>query len=994
MKKLNLILGCVVLLLVVACNRQMTSKTSDAKEKVEDKIVEVGVTPTTKYKYETVPNDPLNTKIYTLKNGMKVYMTVNKNEPRIQTNIAVRAGSKHDPADGTGLAHYLEHMLFKGTDKVGSLDWEKEKVLLQEISDLYEKHKAEKDPAKRKAIYAQIDKVSGEAAKLVAANEYDKMISSLGAKGTNAYTSIEQTVYINDIPSNELERWFEIESERFSMLVLRLFHTELEAVYEEFNRAQPVDTRKGNAALANGLFPSHPYGTQTTIGTSEHLKSPSHVQIHDYFNKYYQPNNMAIIISGDFDPDNVVELAEKNFGHYERKAIPELNFEAQPKLTGKVVKEIIGQQDEYVDLAYRIDAGAGSDEQLMSTLISGLLTNGQAGVMDLDLLQEQKVLEADAWVWDYEDYTAFGLYGKPRKGQSLEEVEKLMMESLENLKAGKFEDWLMDAVIKDKKLAQMKQYESNRGRTASLVASFTKGIDWTKYNQQFERMSKFTKQDVMAFAKKHFKDNYVIVYKRSGEDKDIVNMEKPAITPIEVNREDASPFLKKFMTKKGAPVAPVFLDYKKDIKSLNLPNGLDVNYIKNTSNETFSLYYILDMGKNHDKVLPLAVDYLPYLGTDKYSAKDLQQEFFKLGVNFSVFTSDDQVYVTLSGLDESFEEGVKLFEHILANAKPDAAALEGVVGNILKGRENTKKNKQAILFGGMQNYARHGAVSSYTDILSAKELKALKGEDLVAKIKDLTNYKHKVFYYGSKRADQVTKVLAANHKVPAKLKDLPKAKTYPELATEKNRVLFVDFQMAQAEVYMVSKGDEKFDVDQYAMSSLYNGYFGSGLSSIVFQEIRESKALAYSAGVGFGSPAYADRAHYMRGYIGTQVNKLPEAIDALSTIVNDMPVSEAQIENARQSVMKRIETSRTTGPNVYFSAQSAKRRGVDYDLNTAVYEKMKNFKVEDLVNFQKEHVKGRKFTYLVIGDKSKIDLEYLKKLGEFKELSLEEVFGY
>ena len=140
------------------------------------------------YTYETVKNDQSGVRVYTLKNGLKVYLAKNDDAPRIQTYIPVRTGSNNDPSDNTGLAHYLEHMVFKGTSKLGTSDWAKEKALLAQISDLYEQHKAEKDPAKKKALYKKIDEVSQEASKYAIANEYDKAISSLGATGTNAHT--------------------------------------------------------------------------------------------------------------------------------------------------------------------------------------------------------------------------------------------------------------------------------------------------------------------------------------------------------------------------------------------------------------------------------------------------------------------------------------------------------------------------------------------------------------------------------------------------------------------------------------------------------------------------------------------------------------------------------------------------------------------------------------------------------------------------------------
>ena len=264
-----------------------------------------------KYNYETVDNDITNTLIYTLDNGLKIYMSINKDEPRIQTNIAVNTGSKQDPSDATGLAHYLEHMVFKGTSKIATINWDKEKVILSEISNLYEKRRNTTDEDERKAIYRKIDSLSGLAAQYAVPNEYDKMISSIGAKGTNAYTSVERTVYINEIPSNEFEKWLSIEAERFSELVLRLFHTELEAVYEEYNRGKDNDYRLAYETMSAKLFKKHTYGTQTTIGTGEHLKNPSMEKIHQYFNDWYVPNNMAIILSGDINPDLTVDLIKQ-----------------------------------------------------------------------------------------------------------------------------------------------------------------------------------------------------------------------------------------------------------------------------------------------------------------------------------------------------------------------------------------------------------------------------------------------------------------------------------------------------------------------------------------------------------------------------------------------------------------------------------------------------------------------------------------------------------
>ena len=945
------------------------------------------------YDYESVPGDPLGVKMYTLENGMKLYLSVNKKEPRIYTNIAVRAGSKHDPADATGLAHYLEHMMFKGTDKIGALNWEQEKVLLGGISRLYEEHKNTEDPAERAEVYDKIDRMSNKAANLVAANEYDKMVAALGAKGTNAYTWVEQTVYVNDIPSNELKRWMELESERFSQLVLRLFHTELEAVYEEFNINQDRDFRKVFKAVSETLFPTHPYGTQTTIGTGEHLKNPSHVKIHQYFDTYYQPNNMALVLAGDFDPDQAVAWAEEYFGSYQKGRIPEFKVEPQPDLTETVTKEVFGQESENVTIAWRFD-GASSADHMLLQLISGMLYNRQAGVLDINLNQAQKVLSSNAWNWLYEDYSAFGLGGQPREGQSLEEVKKLLMEQIEHLKNGEFEDWLIDAVVRDIKLSETRASESNNARVSAMTDAFVLGLPWERYVKRFEEMRSYRKEDIMNFAKEHLNDNCVVVYKRSSEDPNVAKVEKPAITPVSLNREDKSAFATSFLSQESESLTPSFVDYDAVIQRSTLKDDIQFDYIRNEANEIFELYYILEMGKKHDKMLPLAVDYLKFLGTDKYSPQELQQEFYKLGLSFDVSSSDDRVYVSLTGLPESFRRGVVLFEHILANAEGNEEALENMVNDRLQRRQNAKKNKRAILNQALSNYARFGKQSSYLDRLSEEELKALKPKDLTDIIHNLTNYEHRVFYYGQAPMGEVQEFLEKEHRIPKKLLPIPKPAEYSHLDMDSTRVLFVDFPMVQAEVLLISKGEDQFNLDHYLMSEWYNSYFGYGLSSIVFQEIRESRALAYSAYTYFSSPADKNKPHYLQAYVGTQADKLSQAIPALRQIIDEMPVSADQIETARASILKKLQTERMTGSSVYWNYWANARKGYDRDLNKDLYTAMQNSDLNGLLEFQKSQVRNRNYTILVLGSKENVSMDYLSSLGPVTELTLEEIFGY
>lgn len=945
-----------------------------------------------KYTWFTVSGDPLNTRIYNLKNGLTVYLTVNKSEPRIQTNIAVRTGSNNDPKDATGLAHYLEHLLFKGTDRYGSLDYAKEKPLLDQIEALYEQYRSTTDETKRTQIYAQIDKVSGEAAKFAIANEYDKMLSSIGAKGTNAYTSVERTVYINDIPSNMIGKWLKIEGERFRNPVLRLFHTELEAVYEEKNISLDNDRRTVYAKLMETVFPTHNYGQQTTIGTVEHLKNPSIKKIKEYFSNYYVPNNMAICLSGDFDPDQVVRLIDQNFGGFQTKPVSPYNGPEEKPLKGIQRLEVFGPEAEFVNIGFRVPGVAHADMPAIE-MIDYLLSNSTAGLIDLNLVKQQKVLEAYGYTMTNKDYGVYLLGGSPKEGQRLEDVEEMLLAQLEMVKKGQFEPSLVAAVVNDMEIQQMRQYESNRGRTGGYIEAFITNQDWADFIQKIDKMRKLTKEDIVRVANQYYKDNYVVVYKRNGERANVQKVVKPQITPVEVNREAQSEFLKALVAMEAPAIAPRFLNYDTDIQKSSLNSGVTLHYVKNEENSLFTLYYLLDFGKNQDKTLAFAIEYLPFLGTDKYSADDISKKFYELGTSFDVSSGDDQIYVYVSGLAKNFDASVELFEHLLKNAKPDNAALASLIDRTVKSRNDAKLNKGAILWRGMQSYGLYGAKNPFNDVLKEDELRALSADALVEKIKHITDYQHRALYYGPANSSDVAATLSRLHITPASLTPVPKENPYQYTQTTKTKVYFVNYDMVQAEILWLSRSVD-YDPTMYKNIRMFNEYYGGNMSSIVFQTIRESKALAYSTFSSFVTPPKNREPFFVQAYVGTQADKLNEAIAGMFELLNNIPKSENLFENSKASIKNKIDTERIIRTAILFNYENALRHAVSTDQRQEIYNALDKLSFADVQTFHKTYVAGKQFNLLVLGSKDKIDLKALSQYGEVVELTLQDLFGY
>ena len=944
------------------------------------------------YDYEYVSNDPSNTRIYTLDNGLKVYLSVYKNEPRIQTYIPVKAGGKFDPGNSTGLAHYLEHMMFKGNDKFGTKNWDTEKVFIDSIENMFEHYRTLTNANERKAYYDKIDAVSNEASKYAIANEYDKMCSFIGASGTNAYTTTDRTVYVNNIPSNQIDNWLELESARFSKIVNRLFHTELEAVYEEKNRSLDNDGWKVYENLNKAMFPKHKYGKQTVIGTIEHLKNPSIKDIREYFDTYYVPNNVAICMSGDLDPDETIQKIDKYFGSWKAGEIPSYTPAVEDPITSPVKVEVMGPDAENLTLGFRI--GGDSDPELAKAImVDYILDNSTAGLINLNLVQAQKVLNAGCYMSRMNDYSIHSFYGSPKDGQSLDQVRDLILEQINKVKQGDFEDWLLEAIVNDFKKSQMQQMESNNARANAMVMAFTNNRDWKDHISLISNMEKVTKEELIAYANKIYGNNYVQINKLTGEDPNKQKVEKPSITKVDVDRSTKSDFYQAISDKKVPSVKPVFLDYDKDVKTLTMNSDIPVLYNENKENELFNLYYLLETGKNENPKMKYALDYLKYLGTDDMSSDDLKKEFYKLACSFNVSSSNDRTYVTLSGLSEQMVPAMKLFENLLANPKGDEDKLENLISDSHKSRSDSKKNKSNILWSGLMNYARYGKSSPFTNVLSNDDLNGLDSEELLGLIKGINSTEHKILYYGPMSSSELVKVLNEHHNVPEKLNPVPEERVFAELDTKDPQVFWTNYDMVQAEIVMQSRGPQ-FDPAIAPESRLYNEYFGGGMSGIVFQEIREAQGLAYSVFASYQNAPKKDKGDVMMAYIGTQADKQEEAMTALMDLINNMPESQNNFDNAKKAILEKIESERISKTRVLFNYLDAEAKGLDYDLRKNVYSKVKDMTFDDLKAFHTKYVKGKNYNMAVLGDRGKLNFQALSKYGKVKELNLDELFGY
>ena len=936
------------------------------------------------------PADPMQVHIYQLGNGLSVYLSENHQEPRFYAEITVRAGSKNDPAETTGIAHYLEHMLFKGSTQIGTTDYSQEKVYLDSIEALYEQHSAETDPEKRKAIYAEINKQNQLASQYAVPNEISNLYSAMGENNLNAHTWVEETVYEVDLPANRLHQWATVESERFAQPVFRLFQTELETVYEEKNRSTDNKDRLISEAVDQVLYKKHPYGQQTTLGSVEHLKNPSLKRMYDFYRTYYVPNNMAILISGDIHIGETIALIDSAFSPWERKKLPKARQWKEEPLKGPEPIAVQYPGEETVRLAFRTAPGRHTDAEALE-LVDMVLNNRVAGLIDLNLNQQQRVRQAGSYPAMYNDYGAQYLWGIPKQGQSLEEVQQLLLDQLELIKQGAFAEGLIPAIITDFEKTYKQQFENNGSRVGLMTQNFISFEDWERAVNKIARMKKLTKEDVVRVAHKYFGKDYVVGYRRDGKP-ELPTIDKPAIDKVDIDPSRQSPFFAQVTAMPVAQIEPVFVTPEKDYQVRQVRDGVTLYYNPNPMNDLFTFTAAVELGLLTDKRLAMARDLLDKSGTPHLAPEALKQEWYRLGTDFSMGAGDYETTFSISGLDANFSAALAQMDELLRQPVAADSALAELINITLAQREDDQKNHQ-VLIQALFRFNRLGENSPFRRALSNQQLQELKKEDLLALVTGLRGYRHVLLYTGSLPIDKVLAQLQQHYTVPAELQAPPVQQPPLVRRPESTQVLLFDKEMAQALV-RIETGDTPYDETRRPLIQLYNEYFGGGMASVVFQELREARALAYQAWAQYFTAERKGEENLMAGFIGCQGDKTPEATQVFLQLLDQMPISEERFAAAKEALLSQYRTSRLGFRQILGTVRQWERQGLPIDPRAGRYPQLQQASLEQMLQFYHAQIQNRPRMIAIVGDKRKIDLAIIGTAGPITEVGLNELFSY
>jgi predicted Zn-dependent peptidase len=581
------------------------------------------------------------------------------------------------------------------------------------------------------------------------------------------------------------------------------------------------------------------------------------------------------------------------------------------------------------------------------------------------------------------------LGGRPVTGQTLDQVKDLLLQQVDLLKKGEFPDWLLEAAVNNARFSLMKQNETNQGRAMAMANSYLDDIPYAKYVETMDRMKKVTKKELIDFANRFMDKSYVVVYKKQGTPEEIAKIKKPPITPVYINRESESDFLKKIRGSTVSAIAPVFIDYNKDILRLNLKGNTRVLYKANEEDGLFQLTYYFKTGRNSDRLLNFALAYLPYLGTSAKTLAQVNGEFYRLACSFNANPGDEETQLTLTGLSDNFEKALALMEEILTDPKCDSSALKKLVNNTLRARKNSKSSQNEV-FAALTSYGTYGEHSPYKNILSEQELRSLNAVDLTKLIRNLDGSEHQVLYYGPEKPAILLRLLGQYHKIPASPAKLAPPVLFPEMETSQDKVLFVQYDAKQARTESIIRNG-RFDPGLSPVIALYNNYFGS---NIVFQELREKRALAYTAYSRYQEPNTLDKSYLSVGYIASQNDKVIDALTSFNELYDNMPRSDITFNVSKSTVLNKICTDRISRMNVIWNFLNAEKLGLTKDIREDIYHKVAVMTPEDLVTFNQQYIKNRKKTYLVLGRENEIDFPGLAKFGPVTKLTLEDIFGY
>ena len=933
------------------------------------------------YQSQAEDLNALKVKEYRLENGLTVWLNEDHSQPKVFGAVVVKAGAKDCP--DTGIAHYFEHMMFKGTDRIGTLDYEAEKVLLDSIAMKYDELAMTEDTAARARLQKEINELSIRSSEYVIPNEFNRLINRFGGSGLNAATSYDATIYFNTFSPQYMVQWAEINSERLINPVFRLFQSELETVYEEKNMygdfigGQVMDT------LMARYFGPHPYA-YPIIGSTKNLKNPRLTEMHKFFEDYYVASNMALILSGDFDAQQVMPILEKAFSRIRSGNAPKQEKVMLPPFNGRETMKVKFPIPfiKAMGLGFR-GVSANHEDQVALNIAVNLLNNSNGtGYLD-KLMVEHKLMGALAINESMNEAGILAVAIMPKLLiQSYSSAEKMVWDEINRVKNGDFSDEMFNSL----KLEQKRQYASSLenidSRATIMMNLFSQGKSWNDYLNEVARIESITKEDVVRVAQKYFSNNYLCVTKSTGKyPKD--NLPKPAFSPVVPRNADASSSYAKQLEKiPEQQVAPRIIDFEKDVKTSKLTPLVTLYTTPNPLNDIFTLNISYGIGALEQPELMQLTNYLQLLGTESLSFEQFRSRLQSIGSTLAFDVTPDAFVMKVTGFDNHIDETMKLVGDFIRHAKADDKKLRQIV-------DDAKVSEKAFFKSGdnvasaLLEQVKYGDQSRYLRKLSLSQIKKLKGKDMLAIYDKVRSVQCDLHYCGTLPVEKVIGTIR-QHLPLERTTVASNSPYYRELKQyDRPTVFFIDMpDMAQSIVYGYVKGDPVDDKASRHASQLFSVYFGGDMSSLMFQEIREFRSFAYRTSGRYQLPNHAHKgtAGSFTAMLSTQSDKTLDALGVLDSLIREMPLKPERVEAVKQMLVNRINNDYPPFRNLSEKVASARMEGFDRDPAEEFLRDIATMDMQDISRFYQEQISGRPVVYVITGNRKHIDM---KKLAEY-----------
>ena len=938
-------------------------------------------------------NPALQVKVFKLSNGMTVWLNEDHSQPKVFGAVVVKAGAKDCP--NTGIAHYFEHIMFKGTDRIGTVDYQAEKPWLDSISVQYDLLSQTQDEAERTKIQQHINELSLKAADYVIPNEFNRLISKYGGSSLNAGTGYDVTFYHNTFLPQYMEQWCWLNSERLIKPVFRGFQGELENVYEEKNRAS--DGMAGDALekVMGAVFKTQPYAFPI-LGSTENLKNPRLSDMAAFYKKYYVASNMGLILCGDITPDSTLTaLLEQTFGRVQTGPVPERGYSPMPDIQEgescevKLPIPLIGIEA----LVFKAPTDFEPDADALD-LANALLSNGKAGLID-SLMNEHKVMLGAAMSMAFADAGGTAIIIIPKLLGKMKTAEARIMEQVQQVMDGHFSNEQLEALKQEMVMEAERHMETIGSRSELMVDVFSKGHSWQDVLDKINRIKQLTKEDVVAAAKKYYGANHITLSKKYGTP-DKETLKQPGYKPISPKNMDAkSAFALQLeqIPVKEATIRTV--DFEKDITTKKLSDHVTLYYKKNPVNDIFTFTLRYKDGTLHTPKLDMLAPYLSQLGTDSLKKQQLEQAWQRIGTTMEVAQGDETFSINLTGPDHQLKPALQLLAHFLRAAKGDDDALDEARDADKVDRKSFGKQKDDVLLPMIQRVA-YGSKSKFLTQLSKKEIKALKSDELLALFRELQQYDCELFYCGRQPIEDVA--TESQHTLPLAQCTKSKADTFRPLQQYTEPTVFFYNVPKSRQNYVVSyDGISALPTfEERTKLSLWEKYFAGGMSSVLFQNVREFRSLAYSTSGKSLRTSIAQHPQEPLAFFtatGTQADKTIEAVATIDSLLRQMPMKEENLESARQSVLSDIQNEYPTFRGIGKYVANQRMNGYTNDPRYSLVRLLPDVSTQDIVQFHQQHVGNNKSrVWIIIGDKKSTDLNALSRFGKIVELKKEDVY--